>query len=594
MSGRTKLSPKLSPKLRAILNGELRCTECDSRPPATRSHRRCWQCSRTGTGVAPPCKGCGEQQWFSGWCRVCHPSLQRPDPTEPRSCRSCLAWGVLPGPTCKACSVFDRAHPTGICRGCGREAAVRDAHCRLCRAQAQHLSGPSQWDTGPKHFHRLEASGHQLFFAQMLGTLWARSKDSASQPRVDQPVSTPVDTIQPELFTLPFAEVPWRILDGDQPRLDRYHQLLSAVGRVSELRGWSQSIQEHVRNTLRSLIATQPSDARIYPATAVLRLGPGSRHSVTRTLELLTDLGLLTDDRPDPDDTWVRANTAMLPSAIRRDVEPWLNWLRHGNARRRPVARGTWRGYYRSIRPVLQRWAQHHETLREIDRSLIIDALTEPRPRGGDNHTRAIALRSLFRFLKARKRIFTNPATRLPADIGRGHRSTPVSTAPERRGVDPGITRPCQWLVTVLVRHHALPGKSIADLTLHDIELDGNTFTANGKRRPLDTLTRQAVQDYLDYRARRWPTTRNQHLFLSKLSALTSNPVSNWWINERIATWGSTLTKLRQERILEEAAASGEPDAMHLAMMFGLHPNTAQRYVDAIYEHHDPNPNPTN
>jgi hypothetical protein len=27
---------------------------------------------------------------------------------------------------------------------------------------------------------------------------------------------------------------------------------------------------------------------------------------------------------------------------------------------------------------------------------------------------------------------------------------------------------------------------------------------------------------------------------------------------------------------------------MHLASMFGLHPNTAQRYVDAAYGRHDP------
>jgi hypothetical protein len=26
---------------------------------------------------------------------------------------------------------------------------------------------------------------------------------------------------------------------------------------------------------------------------------------------------------------------------------------------------------------------------------------------------------------------------------------------------------------------------------------------------------------------------------------------------------------------------------MHLASMFGLHPNTAQRYVDAVYGRHD-------
>lgn len=42
----------LPPRLRAVLNGELTCSACGQRPPATGSHRRCWQCSRTGDGTA--------------------------------------------------------------------------------------------------------------------------------------------------------------------------------------------------------------------------------------------------------------------------------------------------------------------------------------------------------------------------------------------------------------------------------------------------------------------------------------------------------------------------------------------------------------
>jgi hypothetical protein len=68
----------LPPKLRAVLNGDLRCSACRQRPPATGDHRRCWQCSRTGDGTAPPCKGCGGPQWFSGWCMDCHPRMRPP------------------------------------------------------------------------------------------------------------------------------------------------------------------------------------------------------------------------------------------------------------------------------------------------------------------------------------------------------------------------------------------------------------------------------------------------------------------------------------------------------------------------------------
>jgi hypothetical protein len=150
--------------------------------------------------------------------------------------------------------------------------------------------------------------------------------------------------------------------------------------------------------------------------------------------------------------------------------------------------------------------------------------------------------------------------------------------------------RPDEWLVTVLIRHHALPGTTITGLTLDDIDFDRATLTAAGHRRPLDQLTKDAIISYLAYRTRRWPRTANRHLLLSRLSALQDGPVSPWWISERIIRWKSTLAELRQDRVLEEAAATGTRDPMHIAMMFGLHPNTAQRYVDAAHGRHDPAP----
>jgi hypothetical protein len=68
--------------------------------------------------------------------------------------------------------------------------------------------------------------------------------------------------------------------------------------------------------------------------------------------------------------------------------------------------------------------------------------------------------------------------------------------------------------------------------------------------------------------------------------ALQDGPVSSWWISERTTRWNSTLTGLRQDRILEEAAATGTRDPMHLASMFGLHPTppsaTSTRSTDAM------------
>jgi hypothetical protein len=88
---------------------------------------------------------------------------------------------------------------------------------------------------------------------------------------------------------------------------------------------------------------------------------------------------------------------------------------------------------------------------------------------------------------------------------------------------------PDEWLVNVLVRHHALPGTTIAGLTLDDIDIDINRriLTAAEHRRPQDQLTRDAITSHLAYRTRRWPLTVNRHLLLSQLSALQDGPVSS-------------------------------------------------------------------
>jgi hypothetical protein len=341
------------------------------------------------------------------------------------------------------------------------------------------------------HFRELGPGGHQLFFASMIAVSWNHGRRGPARPAAPVPpgpdgmIRPEAVPRQPELFTLPFGMTPWRILDRDWPRLSWYEHLLPAVARTGQLRGWNPSVQEHVRNTLRSLIATQPADARSYPASAVERLGAGLRHSAARTIELLTDLRLLAEDRPDPGDRWTRKRLAMLPAGIAGDIEPWLDHLRCGDSRHRPKAPGTWRGYCTAIMPTLLAWAQDHDTLREITRDDIIEALTEPRPRGGDSHTQAIALRSLFGYLKSRKRIFANPASRLPANIGR-HRNPTLPVPARTEAHDPAAAPmgPDEWLVNVLIRHHALPGTTIAGLTLDDIDLDQRSFTAAGHRLP--------------------------------------------------------------------------------------------------------------
>jgi len=95
----------------------------------------------------------------------------------------------------------------------------------------------------------------------------------------------------------------------------------------------------------------------------------------------------------------------------------------------------------------------------------------------GTRPRHAIALRSLFGYLKSRRRIFANPAARLPANIGR-HRNPalPVPARTEAHNPAAAPMSPDEWLVNVLIRHHVLPGSTIAGLTLDNIDLDWRTL----------------------------------------------------------------------------------------------------------------------
>ncbi|MEV4453438.1 hypothetical protein [Streptomyces mirabilis] len=59
--------------------------------------------------------------------------------------------------------------------------------------------------------------------------------------------------------------------------------------------------------------------------------------------------------------------------------------------------------------------------------------------------------------------------------------------------------------------------------------------------------------------------------------------MSRVWLRYAVRDRQTTLSGLSQDRILDEAEAIGIPDPLHVAAIFGLHPDTAQRYVDAFY-----------
>ena len=533
---------------------------------------------------------------MSGWCQQCHPRLAPPR-SQARCCRTCLAWGVFDAPTCKACRSFGRSYPVGRCVGCDRDVPVSAGYCRLCRHQARILAGPNR--CGPSELDNVRRGGQQLFLSDTQRRLWLHDNTNAvanPPPTAEQP-SRPVVRdllawpIHQELFALPPDMVPLRILNGDTPRAAWHRALALAADRLAKAKGWTHHIRNAVANTLEALVATHEAGTPTYRASSLAPLS-GNHRNVARTLEILGELGMLVDDRPDPSEDWVRRRLVGLPEGIRSDVLAWVGVLRHGDRRNHPKAEHTWKNYLQHALPVLREWSSQHSSLREITRNEVITALQAPAPSDGDGHSRLTALRSLFKYLKINKRIFNNPTSRLPRTATSRSRLAIPTRLPDSAFAALAATEhtPTAWLVIMLTGHHALGAVHIQALTLDDVDVAGRRLRLGAHTRPIDALTMQAIQRYLAYRNQRWPYTANPHLLITQQSAHGDRPVSRAWIRHAVRGQAATLDALRQDRILDEATAIGVRDPLHVAAMFALHPDTAQRYVDAIRGRHDPQP----
>jgi hypothetical protein len=150
------------------------------------------------------------------------------------------------------------------------------------------------------------------------------------------------------------------------------------------------------------------------------------------------------------------------------------------------------------------------------------------------------------------------------------------------------VTSPAGRQAVALAAVHAARPGVIRTLRLDDTDLTNRRLTIAGRSRPLDDLTRQLLLAWLEHRRRRWPNTVNPHLIINMNTALTTGPVSSWWIERELRGQAATLDRLRIDRQLEEALVHG-PDALHLAEVFGMADKTrigmadktAIRYADS-------------
>ncbi|MET8214235.1 hypothetical protein ABZT51_52440, partial [Streptomyces sp. NPDC005373] len=147
-------------------------------------------------------------------------------------------------------------------------------------------------------------------------------------------------------------------------------------------------------------------------------------------------------------------------------------------------------------------------------------------------------------------------------------------------------TTPLGRLVVALAAVHALPGNEIRALHTTGLDLSRGTLEVRrGLLRHtiyLEELTHQLAADWTTYRHHRWPASSNPHLLVSQKTAVDpDHPAVSIGTLSGALPRGLTLSSLRQDRILNEAAESADP--LRLMRLFGITEQTAMRYVTAAH-----------
>ena len=501
----------------------------------------------------------------------------------PRSCAHCLAWGVLRGRLCSACSVFKHNYPgQGDCPGCGRVLPVHKGWCRLCWCQARVEAAAVGLPGGALTV--LESRGtplaHQLFFDRMkLRRLQSPPRRYDRRGAPPKPPPAPAARPAPVGIQLALFEADrdftlvaeGRHVEVANPWLAWARYL---AYRRGEARGWRRGVRFAVQRALVLLLSQHAEGdtirySEMFPALRALGMG------CERVAEVLDEMGILVDDRRPSFEDWLDRKLDGLAPGIRREVEAWQRLLHDGGPRARARHEATVWNYMNATRPLLLDWSARYDHLREITRNDVVNALATLQ--GSRRMNTLVGLRSLFGYCKKTGTVFRNPT----AGIRVGHREhgviQPLGPS-ELEEVIAAATTPAARLVLALAAVHAARPLVIRGLRLDDVDLGNRRLVIGGRIRPLDDLTRHILLDWLAYRRSRWPSTANPHLIVNQQTAVETSPVSSFWIKKALRCQTATLERLRVDRQLEEALVHG-PDPLHLAAVFGLAEKTAIRYA---------------
>lgn len=353
--------------------------------------------------------------------------------------------------------------------------------------------------------------------------------------------------------------------------------LRAAAHRAKELgqtNGWSPSTIRCTIDGLAAVLTDRLPGQRI--TTNQIRSQTARTTSTPRVAEILAELDLLTDDTTPAIRRWIDRRTGSLPTGFAEDIRAWLLHLLEGDARNRPRSTTSLYVYFGAVRPFLTRWAATRTRFREITTDDVVTVLDDLELLGWRRHNAIAALRSLFRYAKRHRLIYTDPTNRLTA----GAMTTaqlPLTDA-EVVAIQQIAATPVQRLVIALTAVHAVRPAAIRQLRLDDVDLPNRRITLAGHPATLGDLTYRALETWLQHRRTVWPHTPNPHVLISTRTALTTTAVTEQYLKMHLVRRGIDLARIRTDRILQEALAVG-PDPLHLTMMFNLSHAAASRYT---------------
>ncbi|RVX39116.1 hypothetical protein EDD27_1458 [Nonomuraea polychroma] len=411
---------------------------------------------------------------------------------------------------------------------------------------------------------------------------------------VEQPPPPPISPhlINPAQGTLFEAERDWSRLGPLQslPSLTPAAQALPNGFRAhARAQGWRGEVSRASARTLRILAAWIGVQAPLREADvrALVSANPSQGIRAIRVVQFLAGRGQLVSDparQINRDQRAIERVLKGLPGHIEAEARRWVLVLRGEGRHRHPtMSYATIRRYVSYLWPVLHRWSGQVASLREIVADDVRAVLGETQAHTARN--RHTALRSLFRALKQERLIFRDPACRVSLPKVQ---VLPVPIPSDRlRGLVDRAHGPQARLVVALIAVHALGVGEVTHLRLADLDLSRGRLAMQRDtvRRTiyLDEYTHTLADAWLRERHRRWPTTTNPYLLINQMTAQNTQgpPVSRRFLHEVFRPVGPTPSKIRQDRLLDEARHTADP--VHLMRVFGVTAGTAMRYVYAAH-----------